>query len=553
MYDWQLSRAVFLILTLAAAAVLWWLISLIIVRKIDEDTANGIRLKLESRPAQILVLSCIGGLFLFNYLPAVTFTFFGDDFYYLSLLSEGMLRVVLPIEKTHHYYPVFMLAAGIPQWFHMNEAAAYHSMSIALHLVNGILVYLLALRVMGKKTVACGAAALFVFYFLNYDPVLWTLGGMPYILSTFLALLSFLLFLRYRESGERRFLWGFITLFVFALFASEVIAPLIVVCLFYDLTHGAFSRFTPRRLFRALSIYILSALAISSQVVVKYFYTHALVVSHNNLHKLMQNFLSTCCFLGPFNNMTSFWLFSRWGQNDVVLAVSSVAAISATVFLFARTNTRFRMMLLWMAFFSGPVILMSESSPRYFYSSSIGWAIFWAGAFQAMATGLAKRFPFPRFPQKVEQKGALAFLAAILLFGAITIQGIGHHLYLLGLWRRGNDMIVTSVTSTAELIRQHPQKKRILVVDQPTWLRGNDFYGVLLLIDNMDVPLKTLAGIDGVDVRSVRLEAGSEFNVFPKLSREDIESAAFDADTLVIRYDKHTFQAYEQIPLKAEG
>ena len=75
--------------------------------------------------------------------------------------------------------------------------------NLKIHCINAGLVYRLGFVFTRSRFHAIGASILFSFFFLNYDPGLWPLGGFPYVMTTFLVLLSFLSFVKYRQTGVR--------------------------------------------------------------------------------------------------------------------------------------------------------------------------------------------------------------------------------------------------------------------------------------------------------------------------------------------------------------
>jgi hypothetical protein len=123
----------------------------------------------------------------------------------------------------------------------------------------------------------------------------------------------------------------------------------------------------------------------------------------------------------------------------------------------------------------------------------------------------------------------------------IVLQGQLHATNLIDICGQGNDIIKKAVSSTVELIDRYPEKETILVVDQPTWHRGDDFFGIPLLITPMRTVLKSMVGLDYPGIESVRLHTTNVFDEsFPQISRSALDAASLDPHTLVLIHDSDT-------------
>lgn len=534
----QVCSLGFLLVCVGVAGAVWLLSDYVMERFGGEVSARFGREAERSLvwPVGLVLLAAV--IFLV-YRPAPGFSFFGDDFYLLNVLSEGPLRMLLPIRDIYHYFPVTLLLIGIPRWLGIGEASIYHFVNILLHAVNAALVYLIALRFLQSRFHAFGAAVMFSFFFLSYEPVLWPLVGNHYMVSAFFGLLSFLTFTQYRLNGGRQYLWGFVVLYALSIYTHEIAFPLIGVCIFYDVTHDGESQpfFSLRRLGSIWKAYAVPVAALALLMGIKYFYTLRVVVSRNTPLKVLQSFVAAVCFLSPFNNMSAYWAFSRWGQNPPFLIFASAVVVLLLGVCFARVGRELRVMLVWSLLFVLPAILAAELAPRYFYIPAVGWSIFWAGAIRATATRLARRPMFGAGARLPETRALLGLLAAGLLYACVALQGYLHTSHLVGIWGEGSAIIRETVDSTAELIDQHPEKEEVVVVDQPTWHREDDFFGAPLLIGSMRLPLAALLKLDHPRVSSVKLHSENFFDEsFPKVSRAELD-AAVERSALVLRYD----------------
>ncbi|MBI4831958.1 MAG: hypothetical protein HY801_10485 [Candidatus Lindowbacteria bacterium] len=478
------------------------------------------------------------GLTFAVYHRSIGFTFFADDFFVLDLISEGPLKALLPSRNVYHYFPVFLLLAGVPRWLGIGQPGVYHVLILLIHSANSVLVYHIARRLLGSRFHASGAALIFSLFFMSYDPVLWTLSGSFYVMSLFFALLSFASFLQYRINGRRFYLLGFPAFYIIAIYTNELTAPILGVCLLYDLTRRSEDEFSLLRSWLSTSwLYVGPAVAIVVLSIIKHLFTSKILVAHNSPLKLAQNFVSAACFLSPFNNTTAYWLFSKIGQNWMCVVAGSVTMVVVLVVCLAKGNQGQRVALAWVSLCVLPAILLAELSPRYFYIPAAGWAIFWAGTAQADTEWMKGRPLFKRQERFPEERALLAFVAAGLIYACVALQGYRHIAHLIDLWGQGSAIIQEATQSTADLIIQYPSKKKVIVVDQPVWLQADDFYGAPLLIDSMSLPLKGLLNIDRPGIKGVAYESDSPFSYFPKVTQEELQAIAADPETLVIRYD----------------
>jgi len=95
-----------------------------------------------------------------------------------------------------HYQPLAWIAWSAVKSIFGLSPVAFHAISLALHVANGLLVFVLAVRLSGESTPRRGAAALcaalvFLLHPAAVEPVAWA-SAFPYVLSLLLLLLSFL-------------------------------------------------------------------------------------------------------------------------------------------------------------------------------------------------------------------------------------------------------------------------------------------------------------------------------------------------------------------------
>lgn len=538
---WQLRSLGFMLLCLGVTGLTWLGGASAAIRLLSESDYPKIYAVAERFAKRRFGVPILFVFMFFMYWDALRFPFFGDDFQILSWIAEGPLRVLLPIEGIYHYFPVTLLLIGIPRWLGFGEASTYHFINIFMHSANTILVYGIARELLKNRFEAGMSAVLFGLFFLAYDPVVWSLVGNHYVTSTFFALLAFICFIRYRLNQKKRHLWGFALFYGLSIYTHEICVPLVGACFFYDLSRDgkqllALPMATLRRI---LTAYAAPVATLAVLWGVKHFFTAHIVISRNDSTKLLQNFVTAACYFSPFNNMNAYWIFSKWGQNPLVLVFASLAVTTITATVWLKANREQRVMLAWSILFVLLPILVAEHGPRYFYIAAVGWAIFWATVLSRAGTLLVRFHLGERDTQLREPRPFLAGFGAALLCICIAVQGQRHAAHLVDVWRQGSDITKSTLKSTVELVSRHPQKERLIVVDQPTLHRADTFHGVPLLIGSMSHVLAASTDLDIPHVDSVRLHSNNLFDEsHTKISPERLDAVAREPGVLVIVYDE---------------
>lgn len=163
---------------------------------------------------------------------------------------------------TSHYQPLTTLLLNLESWASGTDPAAFHAVSLLLHLLNAALVYLLIRRLFGSPPVALIVAAFFAIHPLRVESVAW-ITEQKGLLSSMFLLASFLVYAGGEWSPQRReprrWLLA-LALFVLAMLckATAVVLPLLLLT--YELL---LQRSKPdRRLLLRLLPFVLVGLAL---------------------------------------------------------------------------------------------------------------------------------------------------------------------------------------------------------------------------------------------------------------------------------------------------
>src|SRR5689334_3341833 len=130
-----------------------------------------------------------------------------DDQFYVEenalLQDPGALRKIWdPVgRETQEYYPILFSSYWLEYQVWRLDAAAYHAVTLALHLANVVLVLLLARGLGAKGWVAAATAAIFAVHPVQVASVAW-ISEQKNTLSALFYLVAFLLYLRHRRTGR---------------------------------------------------------------------------------------------------------------------------------------------------------------------------------------------------------------------------------------------------------------------------------------------------------------------------------------------------------------
>lgn len=133
-----------------------------------------------------------------------------------------------------HYQPLVTISFAVEYALVGSSPFLYHLDNLILHLLNVILLYVLALRITKNRAGALFVAAAFALHPMKVESVAWITGRKD-VLGGFFYLSSFLAYVHYREEGGGGFLAWSIVLFMCSLLCKAVAVTLMPVLLAYEL------------------------------------------------------------------------------------------------------------------------------------------------------------------------------------------------------------------------------------------------------------------------------------------------------------------------------
>jgi protein O-mannosyl-transferase len=189
----------------------------------------------------LLIFGALFLLVLITFWPSLfgEFVFWDDDLLVFDnpvvwAISPWTIWKIFTMYDPELYIPFTFFSYQINYAISGVDPFVYHLTNALLHSINALLVIGISYYLSGKNKVAAIAAGLlFAVHPLHTEAVSW-ISARKDVLSTMFFLLSYYVFLRYRESENRRTYIFSILFFLFALFSKVVVVTLPVILLITD-------------------------------------------------------------------------------------------------------------------------------------------------------------------------------------------------------------------------------------------------------------------------------------------------------------------------------
>lgn len=193
-------------------------------------------------PKRWLTVACllaILALAALLYLPGLGFYFVADDFRYLELAAKvdgpGDLFPHIEGACTRVGWPAVVLAFSIGRALGGVQPEAYRLLALAVHLINALLVYILARRALGAQsgTAALAAALVLALHPRQHESVMW-LSTLTWSIGVLCALVAAICYVSWRQSGRSLWAAGAVAAVALAMVSnpSSIVLPAILAA--YD-------------------------------------------------------------------------------------------------------------------------------------------------------------------------------------------------------------------------------------------------------------------------------------------------------------------------------
>lgn len=188
------------------------------------------------RPAPAVAL--LGVLILLVYLNSIPNEFVFDDLGLIvkktSIRDLSQIPTLLGFYGGGAYRPIRTISHALDYALFGLNPAGYRTVNIALHIVNSALVFSMVRTLLRNPRPALLAAALFAVHPIQTESVAY-ISGRRDLLFTLFYLLGFVWYIRYRETGQPKYLLLTGTGYLLSLLSKEMGITLPILCAGYDI------------------------------------------------------------------------------------------------------------------------------------------------------------------------------------------------------------------------------------------------------------------------------------------------------------------------------
>jgi len=337
-----------------------------------ESAVSPLLRDLAARAALVLAVVIV-------YHNAMWASFFDDDYQWLvGSWSFHPAQLVAFSGMTHFYRPVIDVYFAVMTPLLRGSPILFHEASIVLHIVNVLVIFVLAERIFvgARSYIPFVAALFFAVQPSDIDAVAWV-GALAEAIGALLGCLSLLWFLRWREDGQPRWRTLSVAAFTLALLTHESSVVFLAVLFLADW----FLLGRPASI-RPFIVYLV--------LIVGYLTLDLWINSRNYVVSQGYYALGFHVVTNALNYIDALYVGRRDWLNYAVIAIGVVA-------LLVRGNSRVRFATCWMLLALAPFLSFNwGNTSRYLYQPAIGFSLLLAEAVLAFDLALARRMTVTR-------------------------------------------------------------------------------------------------------------------------------------------------------------
>ncbi|MBT0662938.1 hypothetical protein KI809_01390 [Geobacter pelophilus] len=397
----------------------------------------------------LVVVSVVTAIY---YGPFIDNFFTYDDFGLIEHVQSGPKAVLLG------YNYIFRIVAN-SVWlplYHLSglDPRGYNLFSIALHLANALLVYIMVARLFADRGLAAVSSVFFAASAIGADAILWRAANST-PLNLFHYLLTLTAYVEYRRTGERRYYCAALFLFIIAVLSKEESASLpLVAALFEVLFFGGFSDF--KGIVRRTLPF---AVIIIANVVVNY------LIIYQVLH--VQSELVTHSAFRPLHSLFSGWaVFFLQPDGRLKMADPRIyaTAIILPVMLFWVKDRRlmlFGLGWVFLSFLPQSLSSLSQFEPKYIFNS-ISRHMYLPSVGAAFCYAVVLRDAWLRWGK------VIGYLLVVIAFSFYLWHNYGLINSRGKAWASDGEPVKVFLTAIKQKIPQFPQNTWFFAVNGPT-------------------------------------------------------------------------------------
>jgi len=163
------------------------------------------------------------------------------NIYFISDNISHILKAWGNLANPQYYYyrPVVETTLILDRFIHGMEPAGFHLTNLLLHIINTMLVYILAGKIINQRFFAFSAALIFLLHPIHSLNIFWISGRTDMVCALFF-LIALIAFINYQKHFDKKWLFVSVAAFVSALFSKEMALslPLIVGAYLFVIAEG---------------------------------------------------------------------------------------------------------------------------------------------------------------------------------------------------------------------------------------------------------------------------------------------------------------------------
>jgi len=360
----------------------------------------GTRRRTEIAVGSLLIVCAVAVI----YRGAVVSYFFNDDFNWFDEAQRFDAANLVHLERYNHFYrPVVEIYFFAARALFGCAALPFHLLSVIIHLLNTLLVYLFARDLSGRRGLGFLAALFFCTQPGYYEAVSWV-AAITDLLPGLWYLLTLWLFVRFLRSERREWYAAALIAFTLCLLTHESSATLLPMLVVLDLAVGAGGddnrhRAKPSLARLRLSRYAAFAALLAASLTITYVVTSRSYLIREGHYQFGWHAVP---------HMLQFILSLYVGPRSVASYVL-IAVVTAALLWRGSPRVRFAVVLLLATLAPASFFTWGNVS-RYLYVPAAAFALLLAEGVVAVETHLAARLS-PRAARAIA--GVLALAIAI--------------------------------------------------------------------------------------------------------------------------------------------
>lgn len=422
-------------------------------------------------PALLLLLAAIA-----LFLPNLGGYFVSDDFVLLDW-THGRSMADLPGFFDPNTFWFYRPGVKVYYWLGQSlfglHAAPFHLFSLALHALNGYLLYRLVVRQKGTTQWA-GVLAALLFMLVPYhaETVSWV-AATGDLVAAASVLGSLHLVQHYHEREQARYAVLSVALFALGLFTREtaVMLPLLYIFLVVIMREPGDDRFALKKVALPLACYaLIPALYVGIQAIGQSSYS---ALARGGLSFRDLSLTSILLGIGDYVNRLlpggGFVAALPLDTLDWVIWLEALL-LAAMAFVLWRTGLRLALFgLAWLLTTPLLFVFFNATTDRYFYLPSIGYAILIAALVQALPLlrGIRTRPALQR----------LVLSTSLLVVALIIISHVPRLLTRLEAWRHAGALSGGVIADTVRAVPEPEDYSAFYYVGMPLHTDGIPVFG----------------------------------------------------------------------------